>query len=123
MSVGAASSRHAFGDRSTARRVLAKTERVQELVNHDDLGRTPDGVLLGVPVSFEGASFQPGKSTKLVERRYYMGDGSMSGRTYDVAPDGKKFLMIQDASGAEAATPHLVVVLDWVEELKRLVPR
>ena len=45
------------------------------------------------------------------------------GRTYDVSPDGKRFLMIKDApSATPSAALQLVVVLNWVEELKRLVP-
>ena len=46
------------------------------------------------------------------------------GRTYDIAPDGQRFLMIKEGSGADqAAAPRsLIVVLNWAEELKRLVP-
>jgi len=46
---------------------------------------------------------------------------------YDVHPDTGRFLMIEnqvapsDAAG-NAITPHIVVVLNWLEELKRLVP-
>jgi hypothetical protein len=49
------------------------------------------------------------------------------GRTYDVSPDGKRFLMIKDAtptptsSGAPRPS-QLVIVLNWFEELKRRVP-
>jgi len=44
-------------------------------------------------------------------------------RAYDIAPDGR-FLTIQSAqanAGASAA-PQIVVVQNWFEELKRLVP-
>ncbi len=44
---------------------------------------------------------------------------------YDVSRDGQKFLMIKDApSGGERASApdNLVVVLNWVEELKARVP-
>ena len=46
------------------------------------------------------------------------------GRTYDVSPDGKRFLMIKPGGRAEqtAAPPSLIVVQNWFEELKRLVP-
>ena len=38
--------------------------------------------------------------------------------------DGKRFLMIKEGSGDQTATPqNLVVVQNWTEELKRLVPR
>ena len=47
------------------------------------------------------------------------------GRPYDVSIDGQRFLMIQGADTAEASAPiqsPLIVVQNWLEELKRLVP-
>jgi hypothetical protein len=47
------------------------------------------------------------------------------GRPYDVSIDGQRFLMIQGANTVEArahAQPPLIVVQNWFEELKRLVP-
>jgi hypothetical protein len=46
------------------------------------------------------------------------------GRTYDVSPDGQRFLMIK-ASGESndmSAPMSIIVVQNWTEELKRLVP-
>jgi serine/threonine-protein kinase len=45
-----------------------------------------------------------------------------TGRTFDVSPDGKRFLMIKAApeAGAPAQT-SIVVVQNWLEELKRRV--
>jgi hypothetical protein len=45
------------------------------------------------------------------------------GRSYDVSPDGQRFLMIKD-SGADGtvASGSIVVVQHWDQELKRLVP-
>jgi serine/threonine-protein kinase len=39
-------------------------------------------------------------------------------RPYDITPDGKRFLMIEKSSESDS----VVVVLNWFEELKRLVP-
>ena len=39
---------------------------------------------------------------------------------YDVSPDGQQFLMIK-AAGTEQA-PSIVVVLNWLEELKAKLP-
>jgi len=36
---------------------------------------------------------------------------------YDVSPDGKRFLVVSDASAAE-----IQVVTNWFEELKRVAP-
>ncbi len=40
---------------------------------------------------------------------------------YDISPDGKRFLMIK-ASEQEVTVTQINVVLNWFEELKRLVP-
>jgi hypothetical protein len=36
--------------------------------------------------------------------------------------DGQRFLMIKQGSDQSAAPPQIVVVQNWHEELKRLVP-
>jgi hypothetical protein len=41
--------------------------------------------------------------------------------TYDVSPDGQRFLMIQPIE-EEAPPTQINVVLNWAEELKRRVP-
>ncbi|MHC4432035.1 MAG: protein kinase domain-containing protein [Planctomycetota bacterium] len=43
------------------------------------------------------------------------------GQSYDVKGDGQRFLMIKESEEREAAA-QLIVVLNWFEELKRLVP-
>jgi hypothetical protein len=40
---------------------------------------------------------------------------------FDVSPDGRRFIMIKPAATADARS-RLVVVQNWTEELKRLVP-
>jgi len=74
-----------------------------------------------------GRTFIAGTPEPLFTGRYFTG---LQGRTYDISPDGQRFLMIKNlqvrdtASDAEAAErpPELMVVLNWQEELKRLVP-
>jgi serine/threonine-protein kinase len=41
---------------------------------------------------------------------------------YDVSPDGRRFLMVQRSAREHATPSQIVVVLNWHEELKRLVP-
>ncbi len=45
---------------------------------------------------------------------------SAPSRAYDVAADGRRFLMIK---GQQAVVQQLHVVLNWFEELKRRAPR
>ena len=48
---------------------------------------------------------------------------TLSGRPYDIAPDGR-FLIIRsgDAEAGDAPRSNMIVVQNWHEELKRLVP-
>ncbi|MEJ0086720.1 MAG: protein kinase [Pseudomonadota bacterium] len=81
--------------------------------------RNFSGALMSVPVA-AGPGFAPGRPVRLFEGTGYTGAGSQgSGRTYDVSPDGSRFLMVQ--TGEQFSTP-LVAVLNWFEELKRLAP-
>ncbi len=57
-----------------------------------------------------------GKPSLLFEERYAI-EGGASPPYYDVAPDGR-FLMCGNLPGAT----RLHVVLNWIEELKRLAP-
>ncbi|TDI42158.1 MAG: hypothetical protein E2P02_13700 [Acidobacteria bacterium] len=42
------------------------------------------------------------------------------GRPMTMAPDGQRFLMLKSAKGSEAS--QINVVLNWLDELERLVP-
>jgi serine/threonine-protein kinase len=83
-----------------------------------------DGALLRVPVEASGATWSAGTPMKLLDGPYYRSAaGGSAGRTYDVSPDGQRFLMIKaPRTDASAAPPALIVVQHWDEELKRLVP-
>ena len=56
----------------------------------------------------------------LFEGSYRGGSSAPPGyQLYDISPDGQRFLMIKEAGQQEA---QINVVLNWFEELKRLVP-
>ena len=49
------------------------------------------------------------------------GFGDVSGaRNYDLSPDGKRFLVIKQDAADQASARQMTVVLNWLEELKRL---
>ena len=73
--------------------------------------------MMSVPVS-AGSRFEPGQPVLLFEANYRM-DHADHLPNYDIAPDGR-FLMLQTVESAESNNIH--VVLNWTEELKRLVP-
>jgi len=62
--------------------------------------------------------------TQLIGEGYLTAPPIDLGRTYDVSPDGQRFLMIKDGDGTAqtAASRSIIVVQHWGEELKRLVP-
>jgi serine/threonine protein kinase len=77
--------------------------------------------LLAVPVQSAGSIFGFDQPVKLIEGRYF--GGAPPNRTYDVSPDGQRFLMIKDSSleQSDGRSAGLVVVLNWFEELKQRV--
>jgi eukaryotic-like serine/threonine-protein kinase len=81
-----------------------------------------DGTMIAVPIESGGGreGLAAGIPRTLFKGPYFMVN---AGRTYDVAADGRRFLMIKSAAPAgSSSAPQLVVVLNWGEELKRLVP-
>ncbi|MBP1625318.1 MAG: serine/threonine protein kinase, partial [Acidobacteria bacterium] len=65
--------------------------------------------------------FKAGIPKELFRRSYFAGIGMH----WDISPDGKLFLMIKEAGDktAEVSGPRkMVVVLNWLEELKQRVP-
>ncbi len=58
-------------------------------------------------------TFRPGRPRTLFEGRFL--------DSYDVSPDGARFLMIKE-DAAELGPAHVKVVLNWFEEVKRRVP-
>jgi serine/threonine-protein kinase len=78
--------------------------------------RNFDGALLSVPVT-RNPTFTAGRPQKILDNRSYIGRGrSLAGRTYDVSPDGRRFLLLKAQS---ADTTSFVIVVNWTEELKR----
>ena len=45
---------------------------------------------------------------------------NLPGHSYDIAPDGQRFLFV--TAKEQPATTQLMLVHNWFEELKRLVP-
>ena len=78
---------------------------------------TLEGQVMSVPVQTD-AGFAFGNAELVVERGYHWG---LFGRTYDVSPDGERFLMIRAGEAGQEGSAELIYVLNWGEELKRLV--
>jgi len=80
------------------------------------------GQLTAVPIEAD-ASFTFGNPKVVFAETYYFRGLPFLGRTYDISPDGKRFLMIKEGGpGDEIEATQLILVLNWLDELKRLVP-
>ncbi len=77
--------------------------------------------LMVVPVEL-GPNLQVGEATSLFEGEYFTLTGA---RSYDVSPDGQRFLRINPTGAASTEIytgPAAILVKNWFEELTRLVP-
>ena len=77
---------------------------------------SPDDWIRSVPIQSE-KSFTFGSATRVVDLSSYY--TQLQGRNYDVSADGRRFLV---ARGEEQGLAEVRVVVNWSEELKRLVP-
>ena len=83
--------------------------------------RGPRGMMV-VPVLETESTFRAGDPSVLFETQYYF---ARSRRTYDLAPDGQRFLMVKEGAATDdSAAPavQIHVVLNWFEELRARVP-
>jgi len=81
---------------------------------------SPEGALMGVRVD-AGPSWRGSTPAKILDGPYVSG---RLGRTYDISRDGRRFLVVKETRRDQSDVPlHIIVVQNWHQELKRLVPR
>ena len=70
------------------------------------------------------ATWTASTPTMVIKPGYFTVPPGNPGRTYDVSPDGQRFLMIKQSVGSDqtAAPVSLVVIQHFDEELKAKVP-
>ncbi len=78
---------------------------------------SPGGKVMAVPFAITNDQFDPGAPRVLFERPIWT-DGFPTPR-FDIDPDGERFIVIDAPDHTKA---KVVVVENWFEELKRLVP-
>jgi Tol biopolymer transport system component/tRNA A-37 threonylcarbamoyl transferase component Bud32 len=76
----------------------------------------PSDRLTAVPVQASATKFTWGNPARVLDTAY-ASSGSVW-RSYDVSPDGQRFLMIKENVAGEPTRAVIVVVLNWFEELK-----
>jgi hypothetical protein len=72
-------------------------------------------------VAGRGPSWAATAPEIVVKEGYVTTLGAFLGRSYDVSPDGHRFLVLKSVTES-AAPPQIVVVQHFDEELKRVVP-
>jgi eukaryotic-like serine/threonine-protein kinase len=82
-----------------------------------------DGTLMSVTIDPK-APIKIGRPVQVLKTAGYGGITVLARTgTYDVALDGRRFLMLKDVDDATAVRrTQIVVVRNWIEELRRLVP-
>jgi Tol biopolymer transport system component len=84
----------------------------KELFYRDESDR-----MVAVPVDTSGATLTWGPAQPLFD---IQASTTVPERSYDVSADGRRFLFVKEDTRTQ--TPNIVVVLDWLEELKAKVP-
>jgi serine/threonine protein kinase len=88
--------------------------------------RAPDGAVMHVSIS-PGTTWKASAPTQLFATTSHAASGagifrSALSRTYDISPDGQRFLMLksEETPAQVSRAPRLVIVQNWFRELERL---
>lgn len=85
---------------------------------------SPTGALMRVGVE-PGPAWAATTPSVLLKEGYFTSAAGLFGRSYDVSPDGQRFLLIKSTPSSDqtaASRPSLIIVQNWFEELKARVP-
>jgi Tol biopolymer transport system component len=77
--------------------------------------------LMAVPLTISGSVLTAGAPRQLFEVKGLSTSGPARG--YDVTPDGQRFLFMRAVDVPPPPAPPMVLVENWLQELKRLAPR
>ena len=92
-----------------------------ELFYQRPAGVGPPVAMMRVAIEREGTTLTAGRPEELFEWSFYTRGGP--GQPYDLGPDGRFLMVVRESQTESADSPYdLVVVQNWFEELKRLVP-
>jgi hypothetical protein len=70
-----------------------------------------------------GSAWSVSRPAVLFDARPYLLGTTTFARTYDVAPGDSRFLFIKQGPMEPGASPQIIVVQNWFDELNRRAPR
>ena len=76
--------------------------------------------MMAVEVTTE-PTFSAGTPAMLFEGNFFPAE-AVNRADFDVTPDGRRFLMVQQGAQDSPAPQQINIVLNWFEELKQRVP-
>jgi serine/threonine-protein kinase len=80
---------------------------------------TPNGALMSAEVNGSAVN-RP--AVVFAPRSFFYNANGTAAATFDVSPDGHRFLMVKAIAGDQTSSPQMVVVQNWLESVKRLLP-
>ncbi|HXI02349.1 MAG TPA: hypothetical protein VNI57_04160, partial [Candidatus Saccharimonadales bacterium] len=79
--------------------------------------RTGAGTMMRAPIETAGGDFRVGRAEEMFKGTFDVHSDGV--RRYDVAPGGKRFVMLQTPAASTAEQEQLRVVLHWFDDLRR----
>jgi hypothetical protein len=83
--------------------------------------RADGTTFFSVPISISNQSQLTAGVPKALFEGTFLRD-QPGARPFDVTPDGQRFVMIKSGNAVDDDINRIVVIQNWLEELKRLVP-
>jgi len=82
-----------------------------------------EGHVLVVDYAVKGETFLPGKPRPWVNKQFALGMGSLPGRVFDLAPDGKRIVaMVDPVEDEGTGNLHVMFLVNFFDELRRRLP-
>jgi serine/threonine-protein kinase len=88
---------------------------------HELFFASPQDALLHIIVE-NGPSWRAGTPSVVLREGTLFAAAGAGGATYDVSPDGRRFLVVKEAADLSVAPPQIIVVQHFDEVLKGLAP-
>jgi serine/threonine-protein kinase len=84
--------------------------------------RAADGAIMAARVDLADGRWNATAPNVVVPKGYFTGNPFWVSRQYDVTGDGRRFFVIKEPIPEDVSSPALLLIQNWSEELKRLVP-